>query len=884
MTEKTLTSSDVLKKEQCSRKSTYDKFERTGDYPASIRVKYLVEDFIRKELKVDSATGATNAGDFDFPKDLYETKELYEAHRQRAISALSFFSYTYRNVLSSAKFDVKKEVEIAGVKVTLTCDMLYKDQRGRTTAVNFHFEKPKLTRSGKNRVVDSLEAKLLWLLANEFADEKGAKSEIFYMIPKDYKLAEPCGFDENSMRFTVYSMGIPGTNFVETIKNDVAKVIRERSIKTIECKDCTYNYFCNYVKEVEAKEIKEKDEKKTFSVDEDQLKVAMFKKGIARVIAGPGSGKTKTITSRVSYLTSTGVKPEELLLFTFTNAAADEMKERVIKILKEDKLNFKEDDLLITTFHGLGYKIISEHYKTLGYTEPPTQVNKTQKYEVLQKIYTEIWDYITEDQKSLLIRECRGLNPIYANKYIKGYLNLVDEDISSLKSESLILNEDVVLQNINFTSTLHLFRVVEVLKIFYDKYNEYLVKNNLVDYDDLIKLPLRHPELYRESLPHLKHIIVDEFQDSNKLQMGIIKKLTELKGFESLMVVGDPSQAIYGFQGTSPKNFIEFKDFFKGQKVEDFILHHNYRSTKEIIEVSEAIETLQIDSIEKKMVTDKHGNVPALITNGNSVNEVVGIKIADEIRDTEYKDICIIGRTKKSLKDLESYLSKFNIPFMYGINEEVSQNEFLEPVIDFGNTLKTPNDNGYLKYLAMTNRINPEMEKEEVAKEIEKVKKEIEEKIVIKDGYPTDESLKSTFSLFIEDIKDKRMVKYLKEKEKQFKSFKDLIEYLESAALYGTDEILEPLNDGKNAVTLVTAHSAKGREWKNVHILLDSFSVPAWRAKLDEKKLQQRDEEIRVVYVAATRAKDELTIYASKGNDVTELLLDLSKVGQVDFN
>lgn len=867
-----LTSKEILSKSECSRKDIFKSFKSDGDYPISTKVEIAVINFVKTQLK-QKPDGTFNVTDFKLDEKEFDNHELYQAHYDRAINCLFWFVGNYRDYFDKIQFDVMREVDINGTKVLLTCDMSFVDKNGKRRCVNLYFKKPKLTRSGKSRAENSKEVMLLWLLAKEISRNVDSFGEIYYFIPREYTLSKTSVFSASSQVFLHNFKGCQ-----PSAEDIISKVIEARECKDVDCRNCKYSFFCDFKEEVKAQEIKEQpEEKKVFGVDKNQRDVCLFTKGIARVIAGPGSGKTKTITSRVSYLCSEGVKPNEFLLFTFTNAAADEMRTRITQALKLEGIPFKEDKLLITTFHGLGFKIISENYKDFGYSEAPKQINKTEKYRMLKNVYDETWDNLTLDQKKFLISDCQGLNPVMSNRFIKGFLNLIEEDIRKIKERLIYVDEDFVLDDQGFIKTLNLCRGLDVLRIFYENYKEYLKKNNLVDYDDLIALPLiseEHSKKITGYIKGIKHVMVDEFQDSNPEQMKIIKALTKGPKFESLMVVGDPSQAIYGFQGTSPENFNDF-DLYVDGEITDFILSNNYRSTKEIIDVSEIIENSQVSYTPKHMLSQKSGDLPVYVA-GYPVGKNLAYQILKETKETEFKDIAVIGRTRKALKNIEADLSSAGIPFVYGINEEVSMNTFLVPVCEFGKALVSYNEDGYLQYLAMTGDIELTSTKEEIEEKIESLREEVNKNLVYKDNFPTNESVKEVFSKLIERIRDKRLLGYLKDKEKEYAMFADFLSYLEEAVLYGTDEILEPINDGKNAVTLVTAHSAKGKEWKNVHVLTDDFKISV---QIEPETVRERDEELRVLYVSATRAKERLSFYGYKNGVIADILL--SEIGKI---
>ncbi len=864
-----LTSKEILSKIECGKKDKFKSFQALKDYPLSTQVGIKVKDFIQKELKMDNM-GNSNIGDFKLEEGMFPNKETYEAYKNRALMCLSYFVFVFKG-FKNLKYNVKKEIiSKKGEKLLLEADIVCENQEGKVFALNFYFKKPLLTMSGKNRVEDSKEAMLLWLLATEIAGkDKGAYGGMFYMIPSGSTLSKMEKFDVKKQIFFNDFSNIKERGYYLDLFFSVENM--PDCITTINCDGCKYNFFCNYKEEVKGKIIQENTEKPMFNVDDSQLKVCLFDEGYARVIAGPGSGKTKTITSRFSYLISSGVKPKEILLITYTNAAANEMKERITQSLMMDGVKVKDEDLNITTFHGLGYKIICENFKFFGYKEPPKQINKVEKYKVLKEVYDNIWGNLSDVVKGVLISSYQGLNPVVSNKFSKGFLNLVEEDISKIKLG--LVNPNPFFGD-NFAKNVNLSNSTDTLLEFYKAYSKYLKENSLVDYDDLIKSPLTAVkydfELYK-FLPNIKHIFVDEFQDSNLEQINILKSLIKGESFKSLMVVGDPSQAIYGFNGTSPENFKNLNELLE-KDVSDFYLSTNYRSTEEIIALSEIVERNQSNFIPKSMKSLKSGYKPSLVI-CNEFDCAIANTIFDEHQNGRaFKDIAVIARTRTDLKKIENALSDLKIPFVYGINELVCFNDFLEPISDFGEALMNFNESGYFKLLAMTGDLEPTDSKEKMKKVLDTFVHKVNGELIIKDGKATNKSLNEVFLKNIKRIKDKRIATYVVEKQKEFPFFKDLIDYLKETILYKGDEILEAVNEGTDAVTLTTAHSAKGREWESVHLILNSFKIPYLSKNPSKKRIEDRDEEIRVLYVGLTRPKENMYLYSNKENEASSII------------
>lgn len=366
----------------------------------------------------------------------------------------------------------------------------------------------------------------------------------------------------------------------------------------------------------------------TTNLNELQREAVLHKDGPCLVIAGAGSGKTKVLTTRVANLIMEGVPSYQILAITFTNKAAKEMKERILNMVSEL-------DSFIGTFHSFGMRIIRENVTLLG----------------MQRNFT-ILD--TEDVTSLIRKILKDKG--YDLKEISPYF--VRSKISFIKNE-MLSNAEV-----------EKYFIDDLEKIAYEVYLEYnmrLKKNNSVDFDDLLRLPvelfLHHPEVLEMYQNRYRYILIDEYQDTNEVQYKLVKLLASKR--KNLFVVGDPDQSIYQFRGANYKNILNFERDYPNTKV--ISLEDNYRSTKMILDAANSVIRNNKERKEKNL-RSHHGEGLKIQYHRSMDEKDEGNYIIKEIRsllDEGYqkKDIAVFYRTNAQSRALEEQFLKANIAY-----------------------------------------------------------------------------------------------------------------------------------------------------------------------------------------------------------------------------
>ena len=286
------------------------------------------------------------------------------------------------------------------------------------------------------------------------------------------------------------------------------------------------------------------------NLNELQKKAVLHQEGPCLVIAGAGSGKTKVLTTRIANLIESGVPSYQILAITFTNKAAKEMRDRLETLAKDNKA-------FVGTFHSFGLRVIRENVNALGMTSNFTILDSDDVTSLVKKILKEK-GYDTKE-----------VSPSY-----------IKNRISFIKNEMLTDAE------------VEKFFQSEIEKIAYEIYKEYnikLKKNNSVDFDDLLRIPVllfqNHPDILEFYQNKYQYILIDEYQDTNEVQYKLVKLLS--KKYQNLFVVGDPDQSIYQFRGANYKNILNFERDYPNTVV--IPLEDNYRSTKMILDAANSV-------------------------------------------------------------------------------------------------------------------------------------------------------------------------------------------------------------------------------------------------------------------------------------------------------
>jgi DNA helicase II / ATP-dependent DNA helicase PcrA len=354
--------------------------------------------------------------------------------------------------------------------------------------------------------------------------------------------------------------------------------------------------------------------------------------GPVMIIAGAGSGKTRVLTYRVAHLISCGVPPYQILALTFTNKAANEMKQRIIKLVGP-----KASDVWMGTFHSMFARILRKEAPLLGYDHSFT-----------------IYDSDDSQNAAKRCMERAGLS----NQQITP--QTVCSRISSAKNQ-LILPEEYAHLAADFLD--------EKIGQVYAEYVKLLHRSNAMDFDDLLVKPIelfqKHPETLEKYHHRFKFLLVDEFQDTNRAQYEVIKLLA--KKHENICVVGDDAQSIYAFRGADIRNILDFaKDYPSSQT---YRLEQNYRSTKSILAIADTLIKCNVDQLKKDLWTENPAGEPPHLLDcfddrdeGHQILAALQNEIVAEQR--ALRDFAILYRTNAQSRSLEDVLRRNGVPYI----------------------------------------------------------------------------------------------------------------------------------------------------------------------------------------------------------------------------
>ena len=588
-----------------------------------------------------------------------------------------------------------------------------------------------------------------------------------------------------------------------------------------------------------------------------QLSAVMHKKGPVLVIAGAGSGKTKTLTYRVARLIEDGIKPENILLLTFTKKAAAEMLSRATLVLDD-----RCEKVAGGTFHSFANIILRKYSKFLKLKSNFTILDKSDCEDIINHITGQMF-------------------PKKEKRFPKKstILEIYSKSVNKETPTKQIIEEE-------FPQFAHCEdKIIEVHKA----YVGYKRENSVLDYDDLllyVKLLLENNEGLRKKLSNqYQYIMVDEYQDTNTLQADVIKLWASEHG--NIMAVGDDAQSIYSFRGANYRNILDFPKLFEGTEI--IKLEQNYRSTQNILKLTNTIISKAKEKYAKTLFSNIESPiVPALICAKDTQMEADFIcqrilELLDE--DVNLSDICVLARNARMSYALEIELSKRAIPYQKFGGPKFMETAHIKDIVSHLRVIINPDDIISLNRILLllkgvgattVNNIIPII-KGNLNPNIKLLPSNKTTSLV--PLLKTLENLRSQISMrkpsdIVEDVieyyrpilKDK--YDDYNKREKDLDHFQYLSEQYSNLEDFISDMALEPpdasvegmykRNSDDEALTISTIHSAKGLEWDSVFIIgaVDGRFPSAYSFNSAE----EMDEELRLMYVATTRAKNNLYI------------------------
>ena len=590
------------------------------------------------------------------------------------------------------------------------------------------------------------------------------------------------------------------------------------------------------------------------TLNDKQKEAVKWPDGPLLVLAGAGSGKTRVLTTKLAYLVNEKeVNPYNILAITFTNKAAKEMKERAFKMLGSDAYKMQ-----ISTFHSLGLLLIRENYDKLGFDKNFTILDSDDSLTIIKKILKEM-----------------NLDPkVYNPRAIRN-------KISSAKNE---------LMDSNYYSRFANSEYEEIVLEVFRKYEKKVFKNNSMDFDDLLLLPIKlfkkFPEVLEKYQERFKYILVDEYQDTNEAQYILIKMLS--KKYKNICVVGDLDQSIYGFRGANFRNILNFEKDYPDAKV--IPLEENYRSTGNILNVANDIIKHNKQRKEKNLWTKNDDGTKIRYHRAYDEKDEANY-VMEEIKKLiisgeEKSNIAVLYRTNAQSRNMEEALLRENIPYkvvgsfyfynrkeikdlisylklIYNSNDDVSLMRVINvPKRQIGpktieNLATKALDKGVSLYEAIDSGKELEFKKliERIKQESENMSlTELVEFILAESGMRRELENSKTLEaeVRLENLEEFKSI------TKNFEENNGVISLEEFLLEISLVSDMEEHKNNNDVVTLMTIHSAKGLEFDHVFIIgLEEGLFPHSNC-LDSP--DEIEEERRLCYVAVTRAKKTLTL------------------------
>lgn len=595
--------------------------------------------------------------------------------------------------------------------------------------------------------------------------------------------------------------------------------------------------------------------------------------GPAMIVAGAGSGKTRVITFRVAHLIQKGVDPFNILVLTFTNKASKDMRERIMKVVGAEAKN-----IWMGTFHSVFSKILRVEAEKIGYPSNFT-----------------IYD--TDDSKSLIrtiLREMQLDDKLYNPNFVYNRISSAKNNLVS--HTEYMQNPEIQAEDISNKRPL--------LGVIYETYTKRCFKAGAMDFDDLLfktnVLLKTHPDVLNKYQQKFKYLMVDEYQDTNFSQYTIVKKLAA--AYQNICVVGDDAQSIYAFRGANIQNILNFERDYPDLKV--YKLEQNYRSTQNIVEVANSIIANNKNQLEKNVFSDNESGDRIKVQRAFTDNEE-GKMVADSIvqerssKGYNYNDFAILYRTNAQSRAMEEALRKLNVPYkIYGGLSFYQRKEIKDLIAYFRLTFNPADEEAIKRVINYPKRGlgDTTVEKISVAADQHnitmwqvicnpqqyipgRVANQLNDFAVMIQSFAAESKKQDAYETALYIAQHSGILKELHSDQseegrgrheniqellngiKEFGEREDIEDrslavFMQDIALLTNDDKADDKN--KDTVSLMTIHSSKGLEFKNVFVVgLEENLFPSQMSLNSRTDLE---EERRLFYVAVTRAEKKLTL------------------------
>ena len=604
-------------------------------------------------------------------------------------------------------------------------------------------------------------------------------------------------------------------------------------------------------------------------LNDKQKEAVLAQEGPCLVIAGAGSGKTKVLTHKIAYYIASGAKPWNILAITFTNKAANEMKERIEKLVGDSA-----KDIWMGTFHSICVRILRKYIDRIGFK-------------------TDFVIFDTSDQKTL-IKECLKTLKVDDKLFTdRGVLS----EISNGKNEML----EPKAYSVKYSGDFRKEKIAEIYTLYQTKLKE----NNALDFDDIINFTIKiltdNPDVLEYYTEKFKYILVDEYQDTNKAQFTLVSLLGSKYG--NVTAVGDNDQGIYSFRGADISNILNFEKDFPGTQI--IKLEQNYRCTRNILKAANAVIKHNEAKYEKKLWTQNdEGHLPCIYSGEDEYDE--GRYIVEQIqhlkREEYFKnsDFAVLYRMNAQSRAIEDILMREGIPYKLIGGLKFYERKEIKDIIAYLRLIHNPSDNLSLKRIinepkrgigkTSLDKIqeisdNSGTSMYEIIKKADKYEltrvyansrdfiTQIEELRAKKEEIKISDLIKQTLKTtgYTKALELENSVEAQTRIENLEEFLTVAIEFEEQSADNTLSEFLnnitlssdiDGMEDQEDSVTLMTLHSAKGLEFPVVFLVgMEEGIFPGYKSIGEPLALE---EERRLFYVGITRAKQYLYLTCAK--------------------
>ncbi|MFZ5775013.1 MAG: ATP-dependent helicase [Thermodesulfobacteriota bacterium] len=590
-------------------------------------------------------------------------------------------------------------------------------------------------------------------------------------------------------------------------------------------------------------------------LNEAQHEAATTVNGPVLVIAGAGSGKTRTLIYRLAHLLSRGIAPESILLLTFTRKAAQEMLHRASLLLDDSCRR-----VMGGTFHAMANLLLRRHCRQLGYEPNFTIIDQSDSEGIVNLIRSSL--------------NLGGDGKRFPSK----------RAIVAILSKSV--NKGIPIETLMEEEYGHLCEFTEDVKAIGEHFQRFKLEHGLMDYDDLLtnwrRLLAEFPEARDEIAGRFSHIMVDEYQDTNPVQAAIVRLMAS--GHDNVMAVGDDSQSIYSFRGADFRNIMEFPNLFPGTRL--IRLEENYRSTQRILDLTNAVIERAAEKYAKTLFTSIAGGEAPVVCaapDESAQARYVAARI-EALRDagTPLAEIAVLFRSGYHSYKLELELASRRIDFDKRGGLRLTESSHIKDVLSFLRVVDNPQDHlSWNRLLLQLEKVGPK-----TARAILERIRGSEEPLAALRAYPAGPSWRAGFTALLDMLDDlarpglsvggmfelvmehyepvfqrlypddyPKRRRDLEQLGQIMAGYESLRAFLDDATLDPPEVVEGGPGAGNEKMVLSTIHSAKGLEWDTVFVInLAEGKFPSSHAVLPE----QLEEERRLLYVAATRARKEL--------------------------